>query len=48
MRYFAALLLLAVLTSCVSDPEERDFFYSGWVNPNKPRVSAARNSGLPR
>lgn len=38
MRYLLAALFVAVLfAGCASDlsQEDRDFWYSGWVKPNK-------------
>ena len=34
-RLALALLLALLLAGCANlDPEQRDFFYRGWVNPN--------------
>ena len=38
MRFVPAALFAALLLAgCANDisPEDRDFFYSGWVHPNK-------------
>jgi len=36
MRYFlAALFAMFLLSGCMSDPEERTFFYGGWMKPEK-------------
>lgn len=35
MRYFLALLVVLFLSACMSDPEERNFYYGGWTHPEK-------------
>ena len=37
MKFPSAVLLLAavLLGGCNPDPESRDFFYSGWLNPQE-------------
>ena len=37
MKYFFAFAMPLLLSGCASDlsPEERDFFYRGWVHPEK-------------
>lgn len=38
LKLFLLCAFAATLGGCASnaDPEERDFFYSGWMKPNKP------------
>lgn len=41
VKAFASLFLLPVLlslagTGCSVSEEDRDFFYTGWLNPNEP------------
>ena len=32
---FLLCTILALLSGCTADQETRDFFYSGWVNPER-------------
>jgi hypothetical protein len=33
MKYFALLLLAALLTACDTSEEDRNFYYNGWLRP---------------
>lgn len=36
MRYLlAALLAIILLSGCMNDPEEHNFYYGGWRHPEK-------------
>jgi hypothetical protein len=36
MRYFlVGLLVMFLLTGCVTDSEDRSFYYGGWLQPEK-------------
>ena len=35
MKYAFAVSLTVLLAGCASDPEDRGFFNSGWVSPEK-------------
>ncbi len=36
MRYFiAAFLAMAFLTACETSKEDQDFYYSGWLHPER-------------
>jgi len=48
MKLLFALLLLTLLAGCSISSEEKDFYYSGWLNPNAPaRWKSGMQSGLP-
>ena len=33
MKYFALLLLAALLAACDTSEEDRNFYYNGWMKP---------------
>jgi len=33
MKYFALLLLAALLSACDTSEEDRNFYYNGWLKP---------------
>lgn len=35
MKHFLLLIVLSLLAGCEVDQETRDFYYSGWVNPQE-------------
>jgi hypothetical protein len=35
MKYFALLLAAALLSACDTSQEDRDFYYSGWLHPER-------------
>ena len=55
MKYFALLLLAALLSACDTSEEDRNFYYNGWMKPetdaNKRiyggEVPGSRNSRCP-
>jgi uncharacterized lipoprotein YmbA len=44
MKCLLALVAAALLSGCAGDQQEQEFFYRGWINPNRP---AAKNFGAP-
>jgi uncharacterized lipoprotein YmbA len=44
MKPLLALVIAAFLSGCAGDQQDQEFFYRGWINPNRP---AAKNFGAP-